>query len=166
MNTRTMHTGENPIATYLDDLTKASARVTGAEIKLRMAIGNLFTHLVISDSRFRQMLKDKNSWTPTTTVIPCEGSRTVGEVRELANRAFDRTENRSVIVPVLIDNRDETLSLVIGAISRDASGNDLSEEIANVDPRVTMQDLREMVASAKNWGIREVTVADRESFLN
>lgn len=166
MNAGTMHTGVNPSATYLDDHTKAAARFAGAEIKLRMAIGKLFTHLVISDSRFRQMLKDKNSWTPTTTVIPCEGSRTIGEVRELAKEAFDRTENRSVIVPVLIYNRDKTLSLAIGAISRDASGNELSEEITDMDPRVTMQDLHETVASAKNWDIREVTDADRESFLN
>lgn len=146
---------------------QADEDLARAEIQLRAAIGALFRKIIVRDKEFRTKLAQDHGWTPTTPAIPCEWSRTVGDVREAAYRFFAQG-HQSVIVPLLIREED-AIQLVVGNIipgSDEPETGVLSggESIANMDPRVTMEVLHKTLSLTGEWDIAELTETDAEQF--
>lgn len=117
--------------------------------KLRLLISQM-AHRMIMSEEFGQKFRESSKWHPKMTMIPCEGSRPVGEVRQDAERYFARGED-SVLVPVLVTLPGDKLTISFTSISQSQSGSFWSENIASMDPDVTMEDLVKTLSPNKRW---------------
>lgn len=140
----------------------AEQRLAEVEVKLRMAIGALFRRVIIRDADFRNKMAQDHRWTPSTPAIPCEWSRTVGDVRQAAERFFDQGHD-TVIVPLLV-REDGALKLVVGAMVNSEGRLDAGENITEMAPSVTMEDLHKTVSLNGEWDIAQLEESDTALF--
>ncbi|MGX0630737.1 hypothetical protein ACUW8P_001860 [Corynebacterium afermentans] len=140
----------------------AEQRLAEIEVKLRMSIGALFRKIIIRDENFRNKLIEDHRWTPSTPAIPCEWSRTVGDVRDAAERFFAQGHD-TVIIPLLI-RENGAVKLVVGAMVKDSERFSAGEDIAKMASAVTMEDLHKTVSLNGDWDIAELNESDTAPF--
>lgn len=120
------------------------------EVRLRMEIGSLFRKSVIRDESFRDELIENHHWTPSTPAIPCEWSRTVGDVLDAAERFFVQGHD-TVAVPVLAPCESGGAKLAIACISRESMPFFAGRDISKTDPCTAIGDLVGGESLSRHW---------------
>lgn len=132
------------------------------EVRLRMEIGAIFRKAVIRDESFRNELVENHHWTPSTPAIPCEWSRTVGDVFDAAERFFEQGHD-TVAVPVLV-RENGMVKLVVGAMDRSSGLRGIGDGDSIMSLLATMDDLYKTASGSGNWVIADVDGLDIAPF--
>lgn len=132
------------------------------EVRLRMEIGSLFRKSVIRDESFRDELIENHHWTPSTPAIPCEWSRTVGDVLDAAERFFVQGHD-TVAVPVLI-RENGAVKLVVGVMDKGSGLRGIGDGDSIMSLSATMDDLYKTASGSGSWIIADVDGLDIAPF--
>lgn len=122
--------------------------------KIRLLIARL-TQITVLNPTVRPEFRERTLWRPTMPMIPSEWSRTVGEVRDEADKCFDAGAD-TVFVPVLMKGTDGSWTIRVAFLSRDPVACDVVENIQDMAPHVTMGELMDTLAPGKRWDYDDI----------